>query len=130
MLKQSVYKIEGVKKHGGAIYRDLFCTSIDESSNKDKDSECLKTIWKFWHTTIPHGAVIESHAHDNHEQIYFILKGSGIMTVGNENEKVKAGDAVYIPPNTQHSFRNDSNETCEMICVGANIFRSTLGIKE
>jgi mannose-6-phosphate isomerase-like protein (cupin superfamily) len=130
MLIQSIHKVKGVKKHGGAIYRDLFCTSIEESSNKDKNSECLKTIWKFWHTTVPPKVTIEPHSHDYHEQIYFILKGTGIITVGNEKERVKAGDAIYIPTNTPHGFQNDSDEPCEIICVGANIFHSTLGIKE
>jgi len=77
LLIQSIYKVKPVEKHGGAIYRDLFCTSIKESSNKDKRSECLKTIWKFWHTTIPPGAIIEQHSHDYHEQIYYILKDQG-----------------------------------------------------
>lgn len=130
MLIQSIYKVEGVKKHGGAIYRDLFCTSVEESSNKDKSSECLRTIWKFWHTTVPPGAIIETHSHDYHEQIYFILKGSGIITIGNESEKVREGDAIYVPTNTPHGFRNDSDKSCEIICVGANLFRTTLGIKE
>jgi mannose-6-phosphate isomerase-like protein (cupin superfamily) len=130
MLIQSVQKVKGVEKHGGAIYKDLFCTSIEESSNKDKNCECLRTIWKFWHTTVPPRAIIEMHSHDYHEQIYFVLKGSGIITVGNESKRVKEGDAIYIPPNALHGFRNDSNAPCEMICVGANLFRSTLGIKE
>jgi len=43
---------------------------------------------------------------------------------------VKEGDAIYIPSSTVHGFRNNSNEPCEMICVGANLFRSTLGIEE
>jgi len=130
LLIQSIHKVKGVKKHGGAIYRDLFCTSIKESSNKDKKSECLKTMWKFWHTTVPPGGFIEKHSHDYHEQIYYILKGSGIMTVGDESEVVKEGDAIYIPPSTVHGFLNNSSAPCEMLCVGANIFRTTLGIEE
>ncbi len=52
------------------------------------------------------------------------------MTLGNESETIKERDAIYVPANTPHGFKNNLNESCEMICVGANLFRSTLGIKE
>jgi quercetin dioxygenase-like cupin family protein len=44
-------------------------------------------------TAVPPKATLEPHSHDYHD-------GTGIITVGNEKERVKAGDAVYIPTNS------------------------------
>lgn len=41
------------------------------------------------------------------EQAYFIIEGSGLMTVGESEERVGAGDCVFIPSDTRHGLRND-----------------------
>ncbi len=41
------------------------------------------------------------------EQVYVIIQGSGVMTVGSKERKVGVGDLVYIPSNTMHSIIND-----------------------
>lgn len=47
--------------------------------------------------------VAEPHYHptDNWE-LYFILEGSGLVVTGKEEQAVKVGDAVIIPPATVH----------------------------
>ena len=40
------------------------------------------------------------------EQTYYILQGSGIMTVGAERTAVAAGDCVFIPSFAEHSLEN------------------------
>jgi uncharacterized protein YjlB len=124
MIKiQGKNKVNAVPKHGEALYRDLFCASLKDSSNKDPESECLQTMWKCWITTVPAGVKIEPHAHKDHEQIYYIIKGSGTIIIGEEKAKVKAGDCIYLPTDMPHSFINDGDEETEIFCVGANIFR-------
>ncbi len=39
----------------------------------------------------------EPHFHRNEVEIYFILRGSGMVSVGKINYPVKSGDIVYIP---------------------------------
>jgi len=126
MHTQSIHKVKGVKKDGEAIYRDLLCANLEESSNKDERSVCLKTMWKFWHTIVPPRVTLEPHAHKHHEQIYFIIEGTGIVSVGEEKQRVNSGDAIYLPPDISHGFVNDSDKPCAMICVGANIFHASL----
>jgi mannose-6-phosphate isomerase-like protein (cupin superfamily) len=41
------------------------------------------------------------------EQIYFILEGSGRMTVGGEEAAVRPGDCVFIPSGAPHGLKND-----------------------
>jgi mannose-6-phosphate isomerase-like protein (cupin superfamily) len=42
------------------------------------------------------------------EQVYFILEGSGLMTVGDETQRVGAGDCVFIPSDQPTGLRNDT----------------------
>ena len=45
------------------------------------------------------------HAHEP-EQCYYIIEGKGRMTVGEEIQEVKVGDAIYIPSNHRHGIEN------------------------
>jgi mannose-6-phosphate isomerase-like protein (cupin superfamily) len=51
------------------------------------------------------GGLQRLHAHEP-EQTYFILEGSGMMTVGSERRPVQAGDCVFIPSNSPHGLEN------------------------
>ena len=126
MIIQSKDKIPVVTKHGEASYRDFLCAKLEESSNKDPDSKCLQTMWKCWTTNVPSGIELKPHVHEDHEQIYYIIKGSGIISVGNEERAVKAGDCIYMPTDVPHGFKNNSSEEVELFTVGANIFRPWL----
>lgn len=43
------------------------------------------------------------HAHDDMEEIYYFIKGEGIMVVGDDEFEVKGGDACYVPPGQYHT---------------------------
>ena len=51
------------------------------------------------------GGVQHIHSHKP-EQMYYILEGSGIMTVDDEQRQVQAGDCIYYPPFAKHSLEN------------------------
>jgi len=60
---------------------------------------------------------IPMHNHPN-EEIYIILKGIGLMTVGEESEIVEAKSVIYIPSNQQHKLENNSdNKLLELLFV-------------
>ena len=40
------------------------------------------------------------------EQTYFILEGSGVMTVDSEAAEVTAGDCIFIPSEASHGLQN------------------------
>jgi len=46
------------------------------------------------------------HAHDDMEEIYFIVQGRGIMEIDNEKFPIKEGDAFYVPPGKYHVTYN------------------------
>jgi len=47
------------------------------------------------------------HKHDDTEQVFYILEGEGILSIGAERQKhlVRPTDVVRIPPRTLHSIQ-------------------------
>jgi quercetin dioxygenase-like cupin family protein len=65
---------------------------------------------------------VESGGHSplhNHpwEHEVFILEGEGLVVGDKEEKKFKAGDAIFVPPNEQHQFKNDSNKKLKFLCL-------------
>jgi len=61
------------------------------------------------------------HLHDDAEQVFFILQGTGLLTVGDPAQTfaVKPGDVVRIPPHTLHAIRCDGPATLRYLSVDA-----------
>jgi len=51
-------------------------------------------------------AYVQEHSHKIQEQIYYVLEGEGILTVGKEEHLMRPHDYVYLPPGVPHSFTN------------------------
>ncbi len=82
------------------------------------DSSVLQGILFFAHAVLKPGKVIEPHI-DPYEEIYYLLQGQGIMIVGDEQQKVNAGDATWLPYGVSHSLVNDGDEDCIILVVAA-----------
>lgn len=55
---------------------------------------------------------IRPHYQKISDEIYFILRGQGEITVGNKTKKLKQGDVVAIPKGFVHGFVNTGPEPC------------------
>jgi len=66
---------------------------------------------------LPPGCAVTPHHHRDLEEIYYIVSGEGLMTVGENSREVHAGDAVYIPRGHRHSLKNTGNEPIKLILV-------------
>jgi len=66
---------------------------------------------------LPVGAQVGRHYHLETEEIYYILKGAGLMTVGDETREVKAGDAVFIPRKESHTLKNTGQTPMTILLV-------------
>ena len=78
--------------YGGATWRTLICSDRMESS------ELVLGV-----AQIPSGGVLALHRHPPAE-FYFILSGSGIVTIDGTDHRVTRGSGVYVPGNAEHSF--------------------------
>jgi mannose-6-phosphate isomerase-like protein (cupin superfamily) len=72
---------------------------------------------------LPVGARVGRHHHLETEEIYYILSGSGRMTVGNETREVASGDAVFIPRLHTHTLENTGQTPMIILLVCGPAFR-------
>jgi uncharacterized cupin superfamily protein len=60
------------------------------------------------------------HSHRGEEEMFFIVKGTGLLRYGTETRKVRAGDFICCPvggPETAHQLINDSQGELAYISV-------------
>lgn len=67
-------------------------------------------------TYFPPGSRHEIHRHEHAEEVEYLIAGQGVARVGEDDVAMGVGDAVFVPRNDYHGFRNTSeNETAVMI---------------
>jgi mannose-6-phosphate isomerase-like protein (cupin superfamily) len=64
---------------------------------------------------VPEGIDQELHSHEEAEQVYIVVSGSGTMTVAGDTQEVASGDLVLVPPATDHSISNGNS--ADLCCV-------------
>ena len=60
------------------------------------------------------------HSHRAEEEMFFIVRGTGLLRYGSETRKIRAGDFICCPtggPDTAHQIINDSSEELAYISV-------------
>jgi mannose-6-phosphate isomerase-like protein (cupin superfamily) len=67
--------------------------------------------------TLPPGRSVTPHHHEVLEEVYYILSGSGVMTLGDEPRAVGAGDAIYIPTGQRHTLTNTGTAPMRLLLV-------------
>lgn len=56
------------------------------------------------------------HYHEKTEELYHILEGQGVMTLGEESFNVKSGDTICIHPGVLHRIRNSGEGELVFLC--------------
>jgi len=72
-------------------------------------------------TTLENGAAITPHLHENIEEVYYVIEGTGRMTIGDEEKKVAAGDVIYIPPKKIHTLVQSGEKPLRFITVSIDL---------
>ena len=67
--------------------------------------------------TIPTACRTLPHRHCESEEIYHILSGEGLMTLGSERLRVGPGDTLCIPPGTIHWIENTGAGPLRILCA-------------
>ena len=58
-----------------------------------------------------------SHLHKKTEEIYFIIKGKGIINIDNKEKEVEKDDLIVIPKNKFHSIKKIGQDSLELIAI-------------
>ena len=97
--------------------RSEFITSYLLASPQTSSAEHLTTTLAVIHP----GGEQRIHSHPP-EQVYFILEGSGLMTVGDETKRGGTGDCVFIPSGQPHGLKNDGATTMRYFSAAASAY--------
>ena len=65
------------------------------------------------------GQAQKVHAHEGSDKVYYVLRGMGHFTVGEEERDLGAGDAVIARAGDPHGVRNDTREELVLLVTMA-----------
>ena len=66
---------------------------------------------------VPEGASEELRSHEEAEQVYVVVGGTGTMSATGDTQRLDVGDLVLIPPATDHAVANDGREPLALVSV-------------
>jgi mannose-6-phosphate isomerase-like protein (cupin superfamily) len=66
---------------------------------------------------VPAGVSEELRSHEEAEQVYVVVSGTGTMSATGDTQRLEVGDLVLIPPATDHSVANDGEATLALVSV-------------
>ena len=100
-------------------------TDGDIDAVVDSKFQCLKSITYVSLAELQPRLSYESHKHEDHEEIYYIIKGKGRIRIGTEESTFQEGDVIYIPEKEFHTITNDhDDEMVEFLAFGGLIERN------
>ncbi len=108
MLIRKLKDIDEFTSGDNALLREFF------NSNKDG----TKTNYSLAHAKVLPGRKTKPHKLKSSE-IYYILKGEGLMRVDDETTMLYPDEAVYIPPGAEQYIENTGKSGLEFICIVA-----------
>ena len=66
---------------------------------------------------VPPGVSEELRSHEEAEQVYVVVSGSGTMSATGDTQRLEVGDLVMIPPATEHAVANDGDSPLALVSV-------------
>jgi mannose-6-phosphate isomerase-like protein (cupin superfamily) len=70
------------------------------------------------HLLIPPGASEGLHRHAYLGEVYYVMNGSGTITVDEESAHIRAGDGVPVTPGEAHAIENTGTTDLELMIIG------------
>jgi mannose-6-phosphate isomerase-like protein (cupin superfamily) len=89
-------------------------TRLRELLHPDRDPAEIR--YSLAMATLAPGARSRAHKLKTSE-VYYLVRGTGLMHIGEESAEVTAGDAVYIPPGSVQWLENTGKEEIEFLCI-------------
>jgi mannose-6-phosphate isomerase-like protein (cupin superfamily) len=87
----------------------------------DFEARILQSVSRFGEVEIAAHGNCQPVAYDREEEIYFVVKGRGVLHYGDEPRAMRQSDFTYLPPAVKHSIANDSGEPLQVLVMSFKI---------
>ena len=87
-----------LRQEGDEIRRDVFNLVLPQETEGG--------VLHAGYTIVYPGCKTKGHTHPDREEVYYFVRGKGIMGVEGKDYEVSAGDAFYVPFGPFHTTRN------------------------
>ena len=64
---------------------------------------------------VPPGTSQELHSHEEAEQVYVVVRGTGTLSAAGDTEQLEPGDLALIPPASDHTIANQGDDELALI---------------
>ena len=98
-----------LREEGDRIRRDVFMLLNPEDSASGRIQVGITIVYP--------GCSTKGHAHPGVEEVYYFLRGRGVMGADGQEWDVKAGDAYYVCPGPFHTTRNPFDAPLEFFWI-------------
>lgn len=90
-----------------------------QSQEDESPLACMEGMMYAARALLQPGLSYHAHAHDDHEEVYYIIKGRGEIRIDDEVKEIRDGDIIYIGVNQVHEIRNTGEEMIEFLAFAA-----------
>ncbi len=66
---------------------------------------------------VPAGVSQRLHSHEEAEQVYVVVRGTGTLTAAGDTQTLGPGDLALIPPASDHVVANEGSEGLALVSV-------------
>lgn len=66
---------------------------------------------------VPSGASQELHSHEEAEQVYVVVRGTGTLSTAGDTEQLEQGDLALIPPASDHTLANEGEDPLAILSI-------------
>ncbi len=107
-IKSSYAQVKPYTTKDGSIIRELMHPAVHGNRNQSL-AEAI----------VPVGFTTLRHRHLSSEELYHIIGGQGLLSVGEEEFEVRPGDTICIPPGVPHQIKNIGKVPLRFLCCCA-----------
>ena len=92
-------------------------TRIREFLNPKHEEIGPSITYSLAHASLSPGKSSLPHRFFEASEVYYILKGKGLMHIDDETTEVEPGDTIYIPPNAVQFIECIGKENLDFLCI-------------
>lgn len=92
------------REHAGSSLEKFYKTTLWQGEHMMVGLNCLEP-----------GQTQKIHAHDSAEKFYFVLEGSGLFTLADEEKAAGVGSLVVAPAGIPHGVTNNGDQRLSLL---------------